>query len=127
MSWRRSSLKLPLSPVGRATRHGQRCGRRRSGSRVGPWAQETQGIRNATSASARNRLVGIGGAIEGIHWKAIILSNASRVHGLVPCTEWGRLLLYPTDCVKPSLLPHACQAWCPLLNLRSTLSTQELS
>ena len=31
-------------------------------------AQETQGIRVATSASARNQLVGIGGAIEGIDW-----------------------------------------------------------
>jgi hypothetical protein len=31
-------------------------------------AQETLGIRVATSASARNQLVGIGGAIEGIDW-----------------------------------------------------------
>lgn len=31
-------------------------------------AQETQGIRVATSSSARNQLVGIGGAIEGIDW-----------------------------------------------------------
>jgi hypothetical protein len=31
-------------------------------------AQETQGIRVATSASVRNQLVGIGGAIEGIDW-----------------------------------------------------------
>jgi hypothetical protein len=31
-------------------------------------AQETLGIRVATSASARNQLVGIGGAIEGINW-----------------------------------------------------------
>jgi hypothetical protein len=31
-------------------------------------AQEKQGIRVATSASARNQLVGIGGAIEGIDW-----------------------------------------------------------
>jgi hypothetical protein len=31
-------------------------------------AQETQGIRVATSASTRNQLVGIGGAIEGIDW-----------------------------------------------------------
>jgi hypothetical protein len=31
-------------------------------------AQETQGIRVATSASARNQLVGIGGAIEGMDW-----------------------------------------------------------
>jgi hypothetical protein len=31
-------------------------------------AQETQGIRVATIASAKNQLVGIGGAIEGIDW-----------------------------------------------------------
>jgi hypothetical protein len=31
-------------------------------------AQETQGIRVATSASARNQLVGVDGAIEGIDW-----------------------------------------------------------
>jgi hypothetical protein len=31
-------------------------------------AQEALGIRVATSASTRNRLVGIGGAIEGIDW-----------------------------------------------------------
>jgi hypothetical protein len=38
------------------------------GAQAATWAQETQGIRTATSASARNRLVGIGGAIEGIDW-----------------------------------------------------------
>jgi hypothetical protein len=32
------------------------------------WAQGTQGIRVATSVSARNQLVGIGGAIDGIDW-----------------------------------------------------------
>jgi hypothetical protein len=38
------------------------------GAQAATWAQETQGIRIATCASARNRLVGIGGAIEGIDW-----------------------------------------------------------
>jgi hypothetical protein len=38
------------------------------GAQAATWAQETQGTRIATSASARNRLVGIGGAIEGIDW-----------------------------------------------------------
>jgi hypothetical protein len=38
------------------------------GAQAATWAQEVQGIRIATSASARNRLVGIGSAIEGIDW-----------------------------------------------------------
>ena len=39
------------------------------------YAQGAQGIRVATSASARNRLVGIGGAIDGIDW---IRNNSER-------------------------------------------------
>ena len=38
------------------------------GVRAATQAQKTQGIRVATSASARNHLVGIGGASEGIDW-----------------------------------------------------------
>jgi len=38
-------------------------------------AQDTQGIRVATSASARNQLVGIGGAVDGIDW---IRNNPER-------------------------------------------------
>jgi hypothetical protein len=38
------------------------------GVRAATQAQKTQGIRVATSASARNNLVGIGGASEGIDW-----------------------------------------------------------
>lgn len=39
-----------------------------NGVRAAAQAQETLGIRIATSASTRNQLVGIGGAIEDIHW-----------------------------------------------------------
>ena len=38
------------------------------GEQAAESAHDTQGIRVATSASARNRLVGIGGAIDGIDW-----------------------------------------------------------
>jgi hypothetical protein len=38
------------------------------GAQAAARAQETQGIRVATSASARNQLVGIGGAVESMDW-----------------------------------------------------------
>jgi hypothetical protein len=38
------------------------------GAQAAARAQETQGIRVATSASARNQLVGIGGAVESVDW-----------------------------------------------------------
>jgi hypothetical protein len=45
------------------------------GEQAAGCAQAVQGIRVATSASARNRLVGIGGAIDGIDW---IRNNLER-------------------------------------------------
>jgi hypothetical protein len=45
------------------------------GEQAAGCAQGVQGIRVATSASARNRLVGIGGAIDGIDW---ICDNLER-------------------------------------------------
>ncbi|KAI7722998.1 hypothetical protein KC353_g1 [Hortaea werneckii] len=45
------------------------------GEQAAGCAQVVQGIRVATSASARNRLVGIGGAIDGIDW---IRNNSER-------------------------------------------------
>jgi hypothetical protein len=46
-----------------------------NGEQAARCAQDIQGIRVATSASARNRLVGIGGAIDGIDW---IRNNSER-------------------------------------------------
>ena len=45
------------------------------GEQAAGCAQGIQGIRVATSASVRNRLVGIGGAIDGIDW---IRNNSER-------------------------------------------------
>ena len=45
------------------------------GKQAAEGAQGVRGIRVATSASARNRLVGIGGAIDGIDW---IRNNLAR-------------------------------------------------